>query len=159
MPEPGPAYFDARRALWKTANPHPTPKAPEFPDSTATSRRRLDTLLADPTIDLESDQVWYGQGSLGGLDKVWKSLSNGSRLKRRLPLPSLIRLLRVGWVRDGTWPKGGVAPDSDDDFLGGVTTQVPSAATSQYPSAISTPVGERPEYLVSHRQVRSVFGK
>lgn len=132
LPEPGPAYFEARRALWHTPIPHD--QQPE-PLATSVSRQRLEELLNTHEGKLDEDDVWYN-----GLDKVWKGLITGARLKRRLPLRYLIQILQAGWVRDGTWPKGGVAPDPDDELEPTQeATDVPSAATSAMTSLVALP--------------------
>jgi hypothetical protein len=75
LPPPGPAYYAARRALWLT----PVPEAP-LPPVPSTSRQRLEHLLSIPGA-VESEEVWEN-----GVEKVWKGLVAGGRLKRRLPM-------------------------------------------------------------------------
>ncbi|PIL36976.1 hypothetical protein GSI_00668 [Ganoderma sinense ZZ0214-1] len=104
LPPPGAEHFDARRALWWAPGPHPP--SPTEPNP---SRGRLETLLAEPAA-LEDDRVWDA-----GLDRVWRGLTGGAKLKHRLPLALVIKILQAGWIREGTWPKGAVAPESDGD--------------------------------------------
>lgn len=60
---------------------------------------------------VDNDQAWKD-----GIEKVWKGLVNGGRLKRSLPLTLVIKVIHAGWLRDpDTWPSGAVAPDSDQD--------------------------------------------
>jgi hypothetical protein len=75
LPPPGPAHYAARRALWLA----PAPEAP-LPPMPSTSRQRLEHLLSMPGA-VESEEVWKG-----GVEKVWKGLVAGGRLKRRLPM-------------------------------------------------------------------------
>lgn len=75
LPPPGPAHYAARRALWLAPPPVP-PAAPE-PSS---SNHRLEQLLSQPG-GIESEAVWKG-----GIEKVWRGLVAGGRLKRRLPM-------------------------------------------------------------------------
>ncbi|KAH9951739.1 hypothetical protein B0H21DRAFT_664895, partial [Amylocystis lapponica] len=103
LPPGGPAYFSARRALWFA--PGPTPPQPT---EASTSRRRLEYLLNRDGA-AESAEVWDA-----GLGKVWSGLLSGVRLKKRLPLSMVVKIVHTGWIRDGTWPKGGVAPEPDD---------------------------------------------
>ncbi|KZT13082.1 uncharacterized protein LAESUDRAFT_616871, partial [Laetiporus sulphureus 93-53] len=105
MPPPGPAYFDARRALWWTPGAKPPRQA-----KTSAARRRLERLLSQNGAT-ESDQVWTS-----GLNEVWKALISGSPLKIPLPLDMVVKILMAGWIRDGTWPRGGVAPEPDDEL-------------------------------------------
>jgi hypothetical protein len=75
LPPPGPAHYAARRALWLA----PVPEAP-LPPVPSTSRQRLEHLLSMPGA-VESEEVWKS-----GVEKVWKGLVAGGRLKRRLPM-------------------------------------------------------------------------
>ncbi|KAI0353483.1 hypothetical protein OH77DRAFT_1457973 [Trametes cingulata] len=102
---PGPELFDVRRALWRA--PSSNPPTPTQPNA---SRIRLENLLALPDA-LESEETWGA-----GLDRVWHGLIGGARLKHRLPLPLVIKILLAGWIHEGTWPKGAVAPESDDEL-------------------------------------------
>ncbi|KAF8477877.1 hypothetical protein JB92DRAFT_3049539 [Gautieria morchelliformis] len=96
MPPPGPALFVARRALW-LAPPADTPREPH-PASASTSRAKLEVLLSQEGR-ADDDVVWDA-----GLRSVWKGLISGGRLRRRLPLRMVIKILKAGWLRDGTWP-------------------------------------------------------
>ena len=80
MPPPGPAHYETRRALWLMPPPHP-PRPP----SPSTSRARLESLLSQEGA-IESDDVWNA-----GLRSVWKGLVGGGRLRRRLPLATVVR--------------------------------------------------------------------
>lgn len=75
LPPPGPSYYAARRALWLT----PIPGLP-LPPVPSTSRDRLEQLLNVPGA-VENEEVWRA-----GVEKVWKGLVAGGRLKRRLPM-------------------------------------------------------------------------
>ncbi|KAI5118445.1 hypothetical protein M0805_000578 [Coniferiporia weirii] len=99
LPEPGLAYFDARRALWLAEPPDPP-----MPVSPSLSRIKLEALLNQPGA-VESDEVWRA-----GLKNVWKGLVGGNQLRKRLPLSIVLKILQAGWLRDGTWPEGTVAP-------------------------------------------------
>jgi len=41
-------------------------------------------------------------------------LVGGNQLRKRLPLSIVLKILQAGWLRDGTWPAGMVAPEPDD---------------------------------------------
>ncbi|KAI6047462.1 hypothetical protein EDC04DRAFT_2556764 [Pisolithus marmoratus] len=104
LPPPGPAHYAVRRALWLT----PT-KPPEHAPSSS-SRLRLEQLLSQPGA-VRSDEAWKG-----GVQKVWKGLVGGGRLRRRLPMNLVIKVIHAGWLRDPeTWPAGAEVPESDDD--------------------------------------------
>ncbi len=80
LPPPGPDYFAARRALWLAPG-----EAPSRPTEANSSRRRLETLLATPDA-LEDDVIWQT-----GVDRVWRGLLGGARLKHPLPLTLVVR--------------------------------------------------------------------
>ncbi|KAM5540350.1 hypothetical protein V8D89_005808 [Ganoderma adspersum] len=122
MPPPGADYFAARRALWWA--PGSNPPSPTEPNP---SRGKLETLLAEPAA-LEDDRVWDA-----GLDRVSRGLTSGAKLKHRLPLALVIKILQAGWIREGTWPKGAVAPESDGDV------PVPGAKATVLPLSTATP--------------------
>ena len=148
LPPPGVDHFAARRAMWWT--PGSSPPSPTEPNP---SRGRLETLLAEPGA-LEDDKVWDA-----GLDRVWRGLTGGTKLKHRLPLAlvvrtrlwsawcwidlstSKIKILQAGWIREGTWPQGAVAPESDGDVplpeAKGATSLL-SAATPSFTTQEST---------------------
>ncbi|OBZ76750.1 hypothetical protein A0H81_03698 [Grifola frondosa] len=127
LPPPGPDHFAARRTLWWARGPNePTPT-----ESTP-SRQRLEILLQRDT-----DEAWDA-----GLNKVWNGLVSGARLKKRLPLSTVIKILQAGWIRDGTWPKGGVAPDPDDvleELPQDAEFAVLSTTTPDYTSRVTSP--------------------
>ncbi|KIJ57056.1 hypothetical protein M422DRAFT_127528, partial [Sphaerobolus stellatus SS14] len=81
------------RHLWLTPKAgHPRPRSP------STSRTRLEELMARPDA-MTSDVVWDA-----GVKNVWKGLVAGGKLRRSLPLDLVIKILKAGWIRDGTWP-------------------------------------------------------
>ncbi|TFK93605.1 hypothetical protein K466DRAFT_478267 [Polyporus arcularius HHB13444] len=125
LPPPGPDYFAARRALWLAPG-----EAPSRPTEANSSRRRLETLLATPDA-LEDDMIWQT-----GVDRVWRGLLGGARLKHPLPLTLVLKILQAGWIREGTWPKGAIAPDSDDAPEAQLPETTESPATT---SGVPTP--------------------
>jgi hypothetical protein len=101
----------------------------------SSSRQKLESLLNSPGAVCD-DVVWRS-----GVEKVWKGLAAGGRLKRRLPLNLVIRIIHSAWLRDpDTWPPGAVAPEPDD-----VWEEVSSnpiriyPAPAEYPSGVTTP--------------------
>ncbi|KAJ7178972.1 hypothetical protein C8R46DRAFT_619972 [Mycena filopes] len=125
-PLSGVDLYNARRALWLT--PTVPPRAPD-PSS---SRRKLEQVLSTPDA-LTSDEVWFGS-----VEKIWKGLGAGGRLKRRLPMTLVIKIIHSAWLRDQTWPVGAAAPEPDDELpdLPPAPIIHPTSATS---SGISTP--------------------
>ncbi|KAJ7368481.1 hypothetical protein DFH08DRAFT_947393 [Mycena albidolilacea] len=122
-------FYNARRALWLT----PRPNTPSYKPEPSSSRRKLEKVLNSPDA-LTNDDVWFGS-----TEKIWKGLSAGGRLKRRLPMNLVIKIIHSAWLRDQTWPAGEVAPDPDDELLPDLPpapTIQPASATS---SGISTP--------------------
>ncbi|KAK7060475.1 hypothetical protein VNI00_001240 [Paramarasmius palmivorus] len=132
LPPPGPSHFVARRQLWLTPpdNVIPNPSPP------STTRQKLDTLLSTPNA-VNNNEVWKG-----GVEKVWHGLYHGSRLKKRLPLGTVVspkhlsfvlhiqlvpvlskvKIIHCAWVRDETWPANTTVPDSDDALQDNPTT-------------------------------------
>ncbi|KAJ3722402.1 hypothetical protein C8R42DRAFT_554645, partial [Lentinula raphanica] len=106
LPPPGPSYYVARRALWLRCPPDTNATARE--SSPSVSRNKLENLLSTPAA-IYDDEIWES-----GIHKVWKGLSAGASLKRRLPLNLVIKIIHCAWVRDETWPAGAVAPEPDD---------------------------------------------
>ncbi|KAI0711071.1 hypothetical protein C8T65DRAFT_695510 [Cerioporus squamosus] len=125
LPPPGPEYFTARRALWLAPASNPS-----FPTEANSSRRRLEALLEAPDA-LEDEVVWRA-----GVDRVWHGLLNGARLKHRLPLALVLKILQAGWIREGTWPRGAIVPDSDDAPEAPLpeTTESPASTTPNVPT-------------------------
>ncbi|TFY74634.1 hypothetical protein EWM64_g9377 [Hericium alpestre] len=105
LPEPGPSYFEARRALWLTRPPALPPRPPS-----STPLLSLEEILRRPGA-LQSDEVWDG-----GLAKISKNLLGGGRTRRPLPVQVVLKILYAGWVRDGTWPEGMIPADESDFF-------------------------------------------
>ncbi|KAH9912617.1 uncharacterized protein BXZ73DRAFT_56117 [Epithele typhae] len=103
LPYSGPALYNARRALWLSSLPNLPSRNQDNP-----SRKKLEALLDEPGAT-EDDAVWDA-----GVDRVWRGLVGGSRLKHRLPLVLVLKILQAGWIREGTWPRGAVPPDSDE---------------------------------------------
>ncbi|KAE9410161.1 hypothetical protein BT96DRAFT_912999 [Gymnopus androsaceus JB14] len=108
LPPPGPAYYLARRALWLKSPDNFVPHDDSVPRQLSTSRQKLENLLHT------SDAVYNKEAWEGGIEKVFKGLSGGATLKRRLPLNLVIKIVHCAWVQDGTWPAGAVAPEPDD---------------------------------------------
>jgi len=100
--EPGISHFNARRELWLHGKKK-KPRSDQVPASVA----RLEETLRDPEA-LRSDAVWEA-----GLGRVSKRLIGGGTLKCNLPMHLMIKILYVGWIRDGTWPLDSQAPESD----------------------------------------------
>ncbi|EMD40883.1 hypothetical protein CERSUDRAFT_62861 [Gelatoporia subvermispora B] len=104
LPPPGPAYFAARRALWCTS-----PENVPIQTASTFSIPRLEELLAKEDVH-ENEEYWNA-----GIKQIHTGLMKGVYLKKRLPLSTVLKVLQCGWIRDGTWPKGSTAPDSDNE--------------------------------------------
>ncbi|RDB22551.1 hypothetical protein Hypma_010013 [Hypsizygus marmoreus] len=135
LPPPGPEFYAARRKLWLTPRSDVQPRA--SPQGQSTSRQRLEQLLSTPNA-VQNDYVWNN-----GVEKVYKNLSAGGRLKRRLPMALIIKILHAAWLRDDTWPVGAVAPEPDDALPDEqLTPPVPplySPSLTEYSSGVTTP--------------------
>ncbi|KZT34194.1 hypothetical protein SISSUDRAFT_1053158 [Sistotremastrum suecicum HHB10207 ss-3] len=107
LPPPGPDHYEARRLRWVTpkSSKSPNQKSREDPSQNS-SRTRIVELLDAPDA-IYNEDTWNS-----GLKSIWKGLSAGSKLRKRLPLSLVLKIVQAGWVRDGTWPVGQVAPSS-----------------------------------------------
>jgi len=135
LPPPGPDHYAARRKLWLT----PRHAVVSSPPESSTSRQRLEKLLSSPGA-AESDDVWDN-----GIEKVWKGLNAGGRFKRRLPMALIIKIVHAAWLRDDTWPPGGVAPEPDDvapDSDDMLLDNEPPPKPSQFYPPLSVPITE-----------------
>ncbi|KAF7292291.1 hypothetical protein HMN09_01212700 [Mycena chlorophos] len=121
--------YNARRLRWLTPPPDLPPPDNNSPSS---SRRRLEQVLSAPDA-ITSDDVWFGS-----VEKIWKGLSAGGKLKRRLPMRLVVKIVHAAWVRDQTWPAGAVV--QDDDELDVLPPPAPKLVPISAPSSgISTP--------------------
>ena len=85
-------------------------------------RLKLEEVLNRPGA-LQSEEIWKA-----GIEKVWKGLVGGGRLKKRLPMGIVVRrtpyvrqivvesfqikIIHAGWLRDpNTWPAAPIADD------------------------------------------------
>lgn len=144
----GPAYFEIRRNLWRTGhlylsqNPVP-PNQPVEPSTTLTSAlalsaststsssqppkrpltslERLEISLAKPHAE-ESEEIW----KKGGLKDIYKCLNDGKKLAKGMRLGLVIKILRAGWLHDGTWPSSAVA------VAHGVVRRVPEVGNDPF---------------------------
>ncbi|KLT40934.1 hypothetical protein CC85DRAFT_329495 [Cutaneotrichosporon oleaginosum] len=83
--------------------PAPAPSVPYAPSSSS-AVGRLEALLANfntPSDDMHDPAAvaWHG-----GVSSVHRSLTGSKRLSKGLRLGLVIRILRAGWIKDGTWP-------------------------------------------------------
>ncbi|KAJ9106002.1 hypothetical protein QFC19_003337 [Naganishia cerealis] len=78
----------------KPRESHPTGTAP-----TLSSLDKLELLMAEPGAD-ENEKIWRQ----GGLEAVWRMLTDSKTLKHPMRLGLVIQILKAGWIRDGTWP-------------------------------------------------------
>ncbi len=81
LPPPGPSHYIARREIWLTHRALPRGRA-----EPSTSRQRLEDLLNRPGA-VANEGVWKS-----GVEKVWKGLSAGGRLKRPLPMNLIVSI-------------------------------------------------------------------
>jgi hypothetical protein len=100
----------------------------------STSRQRLEQLLSAPGA-AESEETWKS-----GIERVWKGLVTGEKLKRRLPMNLVIKIIHAGWLRDPeTWPPGAIAPEPDDVLEDSATFHPNGAVSTEYSSGVATP--------------------
>lgn len=90
QPTFGPEYWTSRRAQWLTA-----PSVAEGENARPVrgeNQHRLIELMNEPGAQ-ESDEVWSS-----GLDKVWKNLVNGTKLKKPLPLSTAVCIISTVYL-------------------------------------------------------------
>ncbi|KAI9639732.1 uncharacterized protein MKK02DRAFT_40057 [Dioszegia hungarica] len=78
--------------------PEPKPLPPNDPSPTSGSVGKLEALLQEDGAE-ETMAAWRG-----GLAGVHARLDGGKKLSRPLKLGLVIRVLKAGWIQDGTWP-------------------------------------------------------
>lgn len=81
LPDPGPAHFVARRALWLQPTAKRSPHRPRL------LRPNLQTLLEGPPESLYEESNWDG-----GVGKICERLLSGESLSSRLPLKYVVRV-------------------------------------------------------------------
>ncbi|TFK22349.1 hypothetical protein FA15DRAFT_671648 [Coprinopsis marcescibilis] len=113
LPPPGPALYAARRQLWLS----PGWERARQPKPQSSSRQKLELVLNQPNL-LHNQEAWKK------VDRVWRNLSNGSRLNEGLPMNQIIRIVHAAWIRDGLWPAGLIVLASDDEVLPEGSTSV-----------------------------------
>ncbi|KAG8908163.1 hypothetical protein FRB99_008706 [Tulasnella sp. 403] len=146
-PTMGPEYYAWRRAQWlmpRDVNAgHATTSIPRTSDPRADeSRMRLETVLSRPGAE-EDEEVWREY-----LKCVYDGLVGGKRLKRGVKLHYAVRILKAGWLRDGTWENAAVGSFNAQS----TSTTGPSAAVAVASSTTNgvandhnaTPISGRP---------------
>lgn len=85
LPEPGPAHFAARQRLWRVPIPHASNARAQHPV--------FERFLMRRGGRIDSDETWRA-----GLDKVWKGIMSGAKLKQNMPLNYLVRYSLHCWI-------------------------------------------------------------
>ncbi|KAF8759591.1 20S proteasome subunit beta 3 [Rhizoctonia solani] len=96
-PTSGPEFFELRRRQWLAAQPSTTSDQSSRPAPDSSSHARLEAIVTSPGYEFD-DAIWETY-----LKNVNDRLKAGITLRRPLPLWIVIRVLRAGWMRDGTW--------------------------------------------------------
>ncbi|EJD36562.1 hypothetical protein AURDEDRAFT_117045 [Auricularia subglabra TFB-10046 SS5] len=95
LPPPGPEHFEARRAAWLAV-----PEGRGGPRTAGPGWTGKELLNGVRPGEAVADDVWRA------LRGAHTSLLAGSRLKVPMPMADVVKLLHLGWQRDGTWPPG-----------------------------------------------------
>ncbi|PPQ77687.1 hypothetical protein CVT25_011122 [Psilocybe cyanescens] len=128
LPTPGPDYYVARRKIWLTKRPEIT-RAPPPPSN---SRKKLEEVFSRPGA-VHNQEIWDN-----GLDKVWKGLSSGGKLRVSLPMVLIIQIIHAGWLRDKTWPAGLEVRDSGDEQQADGAPSIEATSTGLHSLSIPT---------------------
>ncbi|KAG9084116.1 hypothetical protein FS749_005495 [Ceratobasidium sp. UAMH 11750] len=89
-----------------------------------------------------NDAIWNTY-----LKNVNERLKDGVTLRKPLPLWVVIRILRVGWMRDGTWFGPGGAPAPTPPLAletSSAMTETPAMTPTAFLSELSTPISTTP---------------
>ncbi|KAF8607795.1 hypothetical protein BDV93DRAFT_603570 [Ceratobasidium sp. AG-I] len=144
QPTSGPAFFELRRKQWRNAQPKEGTSASN-PARDSTSHARLETVVTSPGYEY-NDSVWNTY-----LKSVNERLKGGVTLRKPLPLWIVIRVLRAGWMRDGTWfGPGPVAPEPP------ISLETSSAMTE---TPAMTPTGFQDEPSMAGSQTAPAGGR
>ncbi|KAG8782572.1 hypothetical protein FRC12_020632 [Ceratobasidium sp. 428] len=141
-PTSGPEFFEWRRNQWRNARPK-NESTRASPSSESTSHARLETVVTSPGYEY-NDTIWDTY-----LKNVNERLKGGVMLRKPLPLWVVIRILRAGWMRDGTWfgPSGaGVSEPAPPMALetSSAMTETPAITPTAFLSELSTSVNATP---------------
>jgi len=95
-PTTGPDYYELRRAQW--IQPTRLSVNGERKNAkTSKSHAKLEAVLDQAEVE-EDDAVWTHY-----LSGIHDSLVGGKRLKKGMKLHLAVKILKAGWLRDGTW--------------------------------------------------------
>ncbi|QRV72934.1 20S proteasome subunit [Ceratobasidium sp. AG-Ba] len=141
-PTSGPEFFEWRRKQWLAARPKDGQSTRARQTSDSTSYAKLEAVVTTPGYEYD-DKVWTSY-----LQSVNERLKGGVTLRKPLPLWVVIRVLRVGWMRDGTWYGPGGAPTEPVTAatLGtsSAMTETPAMTPTAFLSELSTPASTTP---------------
>ncbi|KZP00234.1 hypothetical protein CALVIDRAFT_525104 [Calocera viscosa TUFC12733] len=106
------SFWETRRAAWlapQTSSPTLTSSAPAPPPRARQARILPSLPHAHPGRQrlehlLSVDNAEADEGIWSSIRQVWQRLTAGTQLTTPLPLSMVVRILRGGWIRDGTWP-------------------------------------------------------
>ncbi|KAG8918949.1 hypothetical protein FRC01_001559, partial [Tulasnella sp. 417] len=145
VPSLGPDYYELRRQQWlRPVTPSPPADANASNDAQSTtssssssgtvakknkggidsSRVRLESLLSAPGAE-EDDELWRTY-----LHTVHDGLVGGKRFKKGIKLAVAVKILKAGWLRDGTWDTAAAA-SMNSIPTSSVTAAGPSNAVAQ----------------------------
>ncbi|KAG9124957.1 proteasome core particle subunit beta 3 [Ceratobasidium sp. 392] len=150
-PTSGPEFFEWRRNQWRNARPKgESIRASPNPEST--SHARLETVVTSPGYEY-NDAIWNTY-----LKNVNERLKGGVTLRKPLPLWVVIRVLRAGWMRDGTWysPGGTGAPETTPQVAletSSAMAETPAITPTAFLSELSTPASATPVLAAGHGRV------
>ncbi|KAG8921521.1 hypothetical protein FRC00_008533, partial [Tulasnella sp. 408] len=162
VPTLGPDYYELRRQEWlRPATPSASAGAASNDAQSTTSssssgtvekrknkveddssRARLESLLSVPGAE-EDDELWKAY-----LHTVHDGLVGGKRFKKGIKLAVAVKILKAGWLRDGTWDTAAAAsmnsiPTTSTITAAGPSTGIAQAtsptASSRRHSSITTP--------------------
>ncbi|KAG9012259.1 hypothetical protein FRB94_006289 [Tulasnella sp. JGI-2019a] len=140
IPTSGPQLYEYRRAQWL----QPTSSGVVAASASASgsedmrvskSHARLEAIVNQQGVE-EDEGIWKQY-----LSAVHESLVGGKRLKKGIKLNLAVKILRAGWLRDGTWDTAAAASFTPTPSNGPSTTSSGTAVSPQPPhsSGLATP--------------------
>jgi len=99
----GPSFYEARRAQWLMPTPEGAAAAASIDADAQDSRRKLEIVMEQPGAE-EDEMLWRQY-----LHAVHEGLIGGKRFKKGVGLGIAVKILRAGWLRDGTWDTASAA--------------------------------------------------
>ncbi|KAG8939665.1 hypothetical protein FRC04_006090 [Tulasnella sp. 424] len=142
VPTLGPDYYELRRQEWLRPTTSSSAAANDAQSTSSSSsgtadkkkhkekeedssRARLEVALNEPGAE-ENDELWKAY-----LHSVHDGLVGGKKFKKGIKLGMAVKILKAGWLRDGTWDTAAAASMNSIPTSSTITAAGPSTAIAQ----------------------------